>query len=322
MREPAITVVIPALNAGGDIADTLTSVRRQTFENWQAIIVMDGGSTDDTAEIVRNFSRSDSRFRLIQQDERGIAAARNRAIAEARGEFIAFLDADDVWLPTKLDRQIKLFESGHRIDVAFTNFYYWDGQKDSEPFYGPNRPLPSGNVDEKIIYSISRFCPTMSVHLMRKRTLEAAGLFDPDEPTVEDWDLWLRMAERGLWVAGISEPLARYRQWPGNATKQKLKCARANVLALLRNRERSARADLRRHYTRALPIHKCNVELIRTRELIEARTGGVPRQILRAWQANPRKVKWLLRSGLAAWPDFLGGRYFKGMVYRKITDRY
>jgi hypothetical protein len=222
----------------------------------------------------------------------------------------------------KLEKQIKLFESGQRIDVAFTNFYYWDGQKDSKPFYGPGRPLPSGNLDEQIVYSISRFCPTMSVHLMRKKTLAEAGLFDANEPTVEDWDLWLRMAEHGLWVAGISEPLARYRQWAGNTTKQKLKCARANVLALMKNLDLSKRADLRRHYARALSIHKSNVELIRTRELIEARTDGVARQILRAWRSNPRKIKWLLRSGLAAWPDSLGGRYFKGMVYRKIVHRY
>jgi len=162
----------------------------------------------------------------------------------------------------------------------------------------------------------------MSVHLMRKKTLEESGLFDASELTVEDLDLWLRMAERGLWVAGLSEPLARYRQWAGNTTKQKLKCARANIDALIRNRDRSQRTDLRRHYARALPIHRCNVELIRARELIEAQSGGVARQILRAWQANPREIKWLLRSGLVAWPNALGGRYFKEQVYRKIVQRY
>jgi glycosyltransferase involved in cell wall biosynthesis len=197
MREPIITVVIPARNAGQVIADTLASVRQQTFKDWEAIIVIDDGSTDDTAEIVRQFAKTDPRFLLIHQHQPGIAAARNRAIAEARGEFIAFLDADDVWFPEKLEKQIKLFEPDRRLDVAFTNFHYWDGQKDAEPFYGANRPLPSGNIDERIIYSISRFCPTMSVHLMRKKTLVDAGLFDATELTIEDWDLWLRMAMAG-----------------------------------------------------------------------------------------------------------------------------
>jgi hypothetical protein len=101
-----------------------------------------------------------------------------------------------------------------------------------------------------------------------------------------------------------------------------LKDARANVDVLIKNRHLTKRPDLRRQYSRALPIHKCNVELIRARELIDAQTGGVARQILRAWQANPRKIKWLLRSALAAWPNALGGHYFKGKIYRKILQRY
>jgi len=322
MPDPAITVVIPALNAGKVIAETLASVCQQTFPHWEALIAIDDGSTDDSADIVRQFSQRDSRFQLIHQTERGVSAARNQAIARGKGEFIAFLDADDLWLPEKLEKQIKLFESGQRIDVAFTNFHFWDGEKDSEPFFGPHRPMPAGNLDQEIILSISRLCPTMSVQMMRKETLEAAGLFDAKLRKAEDWDLLLRLAESELWVAGVSEPLVRYRQWAGNGTKEKLKDARANVDVLIKNRHLTKRPDLRRQYSRALPIHKCNVELIRARELIDAQTGGVARQILRAWQANPRKIKWLLRSALAAWPNALGGHYFKGKIYRKILQRY
>jgi glycosyltransferase involved in cell wall biosynthesis len=173
MPDPAITVVIPALNAGKVIAETLASVCQQTFPHWEALIAIDDGSTDDSADIVRQFSQRDSRFQLIHQTERGVSAARNQAIARGKGEFIAFLDADDLWLPEKLEKQIKLFESGQRIDVAFTNFHFWDGEKDSGPFFGPHRPMPAGNLDQEIILSISRLCPTMSVQMMRK---EGRGL--------------------------------------------------------------------------------------------------------------------------------------------------
>jgi glycosyltransferase involved in cell wall biosynthesis len=322
MAEPTITIVIPALNAGKVIAETLTSAQQQTFKDFEALVVIDTGSTDDTAQITQRFCEGDARFQLVYDDQHSIAAARNRGITQGRGEFIAFLDADDVWMPTKLEQQIKLFATGERLDVAFTNFYFWDGHTESEPFFGPNRPMPEGNIDQQIIESINRLSPNMSVHLMRKKTMVAAGYFDATEHTIEDWDLWLRMAERGLLVKGVAEPLARYRQWAGNATKQKLRVARANVEVLRKNRERSRRADLRALYDRALRWHRGNAAMIEAREKIEQQSGGVPRQILRAWQANPKEIKWLVRAGLTACPTVLGGDYFRNKIYGNILQRY
>ena len=103
---PRVSVIIPAYNAGRTIDAALQSVFAQTFRSFE-IIVVDDGSTDDTADRVEAWG---SRVMLHRQKNAGPAAARNRAIASARGEFLAFLDADDVWLPTKLARQVSYFE--------------------------------------------------------------------------------------------------------------------------------------------------------------------------------------------------------------------
>ena len=104
-----VSVIVPSYNASRYIRETLESVLGQTYSSFE-VIVVDDGSTDDTAAIVADYSRRDSRIRLVSQPNGGVGAARNRAIAEASGEFIAPLDADDVWYPEKLQKQVASLE--------------------------------------------------------------------------------------------------------------------------------------------------------------------------------------------------------------------
>ncbi len=102
---PLVTVVIPAYNREKFLPETIESVRTQTFQDWELIIV-DDGSTDDTATIVSQLSKTDHRIRYIWQQNSERAVARNRGIKESRGAYIAFLDSDDLWLPNKLEKQV------------------------------------------------------------------------------------------------------------------------------------------------------------------------------------------------------------------------
>src|SRR5256714_13067953 len=112
---PTISVIMPAFNAAPHIRQSIQSVLAQTFDNWD-LIVVDDGSTDETATLAGSFS--DSRIRCVRRENGGQAAARNTGIVNTHGEFIAFLDADDLWLPAKLDRQLDVARRT-RADVVY-----------------------------------------------------------------------------------------------------------------------------------------------------------------------------------------------------------
>jgi glycosyltransferase involved in cell wall biosynthesis len=323
MPRPLISIVIPAFNVSSVVAQTLLSVQGQTFSDFEAIIV-DDGSTDDTATIIRRFCDIDSRFHFISQSHAGASAARNAAIEQAGGEFIAFLDADDVWFPEKLFRQIELFRKDPRANYVFTNFFMWDGERDLSIWYPEDKFLPEGDVGRELVFNISNVCAaSMSTAMVRREMFCKAGLFDSELVIGEDWDLWLRMAEHGLWVCGTCEPLARYRRWSGNVTNQKLKSAEANVFVLEKNLRATRRAELRPLYRCSLAFARSKVELIRASQLLlKAEPDAVPRAIWKAWCAYPRRLKWLMWYVLAAWPEFLGGCITKRIVHDKLKRKF
>ena len=113
---PLVSIVTPVFNCGSVLADTLESARAQTFRDFEVIIV-DDGSTDDSAAVARRFCEMDPRFSLVQQSNAGVSAARNTAIPRARGEWIAFLDGDDIWFPEKLAVQMRLSREDPRANL-------------------------------------------------------------------------------------------------------------------------------------------------------------------------------------------------------------
>src|ERR1700722_20075762 len=140
MSEPLISVIIPAFNSASTLAESLQSVQAQTFKNFEAIIV-DDGSTDETPDIARGFCAADSRFTLIRQPNGGVSAARNNGLGRARGEWVAFQDADDVWFAEKLERQLELTRQHPDANFIFTNMYFWDGARDLYPTYDARKRL-------------------------------------------------------------------------------------------------------------------------------------------------------------------------------------
>nr|WP_240518980.1 glycosyltransferase family 2 protein [Leptolyngbya sp. BC1307] len=193
---PLVSVIIPAYNAETFIAKTLASVIAQTYRRLE-ILVVDDGSSDRTVEIVRQFSQQDSRIRLLQQPNAGVAAARNLAIKSAQGEFIAPVDADDIWYADNIAEQVQTMQrAGPNVGLV----YSWSVDIDEEnQLTGGFRAAEiSGDVYTTLIGH--NFIGNASATMMRRSCLEQVGSYSPSfraqqAQGCEDWDLYLRIAE-------------------------------------------------------------------------------------------------------------------------------
>lgn len=190
-----VSVIVPVYNAEAHIAEALNSVFAQTYRPLE-IIVIDDGSTDRTPEIVKSFPE----VRYILQHNGGPSVARSRGLAAAQAEYVAFLDADDIWDPTKLSEQIAIMERHPEAGLVFADMRHFDERNEPQPsmfakygftadFFGSESRVK--NPVRKLVQA--NFIPTSSV-LARKRVIMQTGGFDEQFRKAEDWDLWLRMA--------------------------------------------------------------------------------------------------------------------------------
>jgi glycosyltransferase involved in cell wall biosynthesis len=230
MSEPdLVTVIIPAFNAARTIDETLRSVRSQTHRRLE-ILVVDDGSVDATAQIVRSHATEDRRIRLIQQPNSGVAAARNRAIAEATSDYVAPIDADDLWRPDKIEKQLaRLHRDGETVALV----YAWSAviDENSRIVAAVPGPTHTGNVVGKLFGG--NFPGNGSTVLMRKAAVIEAGGYDPSlrarsAQGVEDWQLYFRMATSHEFSV-VPEYLTGYRK---TATGMS-----ADLLQMLRSRD-------------------------------------------------------------------------------------
>ena len=212
---PTVSVVVAAYNAERFLADALDSVAAQTAPPLETVVV-DDGSTDRTAEIAE---RHPVGARLVRQENAGSAAARNRGIAEARGALVAFLDADDLWLPHKLDRQIAaLGRTGARW--CYTDARFVDAETGHTlGRWSDTHPAPEGDVARALLGGNFITVPTV---LAERTVLDAVGGFPETLPgrasISEDWALWLRVAIDHA-VAYVDEPCAAIRQHAARKTE-------------------------------------------------------------------------------------------------------
>jgi glycosyltransferase involved in cell wall biosynthesis len=209
---PLVSIIIPAYNAERFIGETLRSVLLQTYQNIE-IVVVDDGSTDDTAAIVRQFAEQDQRIILIQQSNTGVAAARNCAIRHSHGEFVAPIDSDDIWYPHKIEKQVECFLHAS-ADTGLV--YTWSAHIDEEGCLtgGYNAGDREGSVLVDLVYR--DFIGNGSVPLIRRTYLDVVGgynksLRDRGAQGCEDWELALRVAERYKFLV-VAEFLVGYRQ--------------------------------------------------------------------------------------------------------------
>jgi glycosyltransferase involved in cell wall biosynthesis len=208
--------VIPAFNAAAFIERTIDSVLTQGFDDLE-VIVVDDGSSDDTGDVVSALGAS---VTLVPGPGRGVSSARNAGVRLSKGEYIAFMDHDDLWEPGKLRRQVEALDADPRAGLVFTQARLVEGGTLTRVF--PEIPDDGSFIDkayENLVHE--NYVPMSSVMVRRDALpgLDGAGPFDPELHLSEDWDLWLRIAERHK-IVFIPEPLTRYVIVPGRATER------------------------------------------------------------------------------------------------------
>lgn len=194
---PVVSVIIPSYNRAAFLREAIDSVLQQTERDFELLIV-DDGSTDDTETLCSSYG---GRLRYLYQSRRGVSAARNLGIQNARGQLVAFLDSDDLWAPHKLARQVEWMAAHSAIKLCHTN----------EIWIRRGRRVNQKKIHQKAggwIYPLClpRCVISPSAALMRRELFEQVGWFDESLPICEDYDLWLRVAAR-FEVGFIDEPL-------------------------------------------------------------------------------------------------------------------
>lgn len=215
-RKPEVSVIMPVFNGADHIAESIGSVIRQTHKNWE-LIVSDDGSTDETLEVVSRFVSEDKRVFVCSGGRRqGPGAARNVGLGEARGRWIAFLDADDLWLPTKLERTL---EHSRRLGSALTFTSY-------RKAHFPNWQAGSEvKVPETLTYRellLSNVVNTSTV-ILDRHALPDFRWSETHKP--EDFVAWLDILRDGLIAQGLDEPLTVYRRPTKSESSNKAKLA-------------------------------------------------------------------------------------------------
>jgi glycosyltransferase involved in cell wall biosynthesis len=240
--EGLVSIIVPAFNQERWIAETLDSICEQDYQNWECIVVNDG-STDTTAEIVERYVAFDSRFRLITQDNSGVSTARNRGLLASRGQYIQFLDGDDILLPEKLAMQVKDMEqtssdvsicavkmTWHKVDSAGV-----DGKILFPPAITElDDPFQSFLAHWEVDYVVPIQAFFLRAIPLRKNNLE----FNPSLYSHEDWDFWLQLMACKPVVSATDSVLAIYRVHGDGVTANRYRCWKGYLQSLAIQRER------------------------------------------------------------------------------------
>lgn len=212
---PLISVIIPVFNGEKTILETIESVLNQTFTDIE-LIVIDDGSRDSTLSVVSKVR--DPRLKIFSYTNAGVANSRNRGLSHASGKFVAFLDADDLWTPDKLEAQLKALMENPQAAVAYSWVDYID--QSGKFFRAANRVAITGDLYEKML--VNSVLENGSNPLIRKQAFAEVGGFNQEFSPADDWDMWLRLSARYHFVA-VPAPQILYRMSPCSASSNVLK---------------------------------------------------------------------------------------------------
>jgi len=200
MSEPAVTAIVPAYNAGATLRASVQSVLQQTRSDFEVIIV-DDGSTDATPEIGRRLADGDGRIQVHRQANQGLASARNAGIRQAATRYVAFLDSDDLWMPTFLEETIKALDRDPGAGFAYTDGFVLDDEsrriRRSTVMARQRPPVPPPSTARGFLRELVERNFVLAEATVRRSTLDHVGVFDQRLPAAEDYELWLRIVSRG-----------------------------------------------------------------------------------------------------------------------------
>lgn len=218
-EKPFISVITPAYNSERFIEDAIRSVLKQTYTHWEMIIV-DDGSTDRTPDIIEPYLKQDHRIKLIKLDKNsGPAVARNTAFKRAQGRYLAFLDADDQWMPEKLEKQLKFMQE-RQIAFSFTKYIKVkeDNMESDSVVSIPDQVTYRQLLKHNVIGCLTVMLDTDMIGEVRMVNMRSR----------QDYALWLTLCKQGFTAYGLQEILAKYRVRANSISSNKLKMAKQN----------------------------------------------------------------------------------------------
>ncbi len=303
-EEPTFSVLLAFFNERDRVATAIESVQAQTYADWE-LLAVDDGSTDDSAEIVARYAFRDSRIRLVRRPHGGVSAARNAGIAAARGRYCALLDADDAWLPGKLERQLPLLDER---TVVFSDAWVEEEGRRFRWARRVNQPdgvFPRGDVFDDLVRQ-DFVC--VSTTVVPTRLIRDIGSFDETVAISQDWDLWLRLSLAGVPFEYAQEPLAVYQVRAGSLSSDD-EALRADAVQVLRLLCAKASGVRRRTAERRLKLARRELEVyLRKRAWLAAAAGdtrSARRDLAKSLKSNPRSPRALTGILLALVPPLL-----------------
>jgi GT2 family glycosyltransferase len=285
---PTVSVVMPAFNAAGYVDTAITSVLRQTLRNLE-LLVVDDGSSDETAAVVARRVTEDRRVYLFRQANAGPGPARNTGFQAGRGRFFAFLDSDDAWTPTFLERQVALLESRPDVDVVFGNAWCRGGPRDGQPA----RPT----VPDPRRLRLTDLLADDSLHFImavfRREVVDRVHGFDPRFLTNEEYEMWLRAGLAGCTFARNPEPLGWYTCRPDSLSSSDVRMLEGALRVLAHARPSLAVGSAERAtLDRSAARYEADLAAARVRDSLARRDTSDARRYLAA--LHERRGGWLL----------------------------
>jgi glycosyltransferase involved in cell wall biosynthesis len=312
---PAVSVIVPAYNVAAYVRAALESVLAQTFTDLE-VLVVDDGSTDETPAIAAEFCARDARFRLIQQDNRGLAGARNRALGHAAGEFFALLDSDDVWDPRFVEEQIAIMRARPDVSIVTGNARFLGSRLDGLAA----RPYPDTRPDPDLALILGDEEAVFIMSVFRRTVYEGIGGFDETMRTNEDYDYWIRAAAAGFIFARNDRPLGCYRRRDDSLSASEERMLRgilrvyAKAAPLVADRPRE-RAIVERQ------VERFEQQLLRAEARTAIETSDFRRAVsrLEALQARSPAVSIAVARMMAQWTPSLLARAYKFRRQRQLA---
>jgi glycosyltransferase involved in cell wall biosynthesis len=234
LTNPLVSIVIPAYNAEKYIAETINSVIYQTYPNWELIIVIDGAK-DGTEDVIKTFL-GDTRIRYISKKNTGVSDTRNVGIKQTKGRYIAFLDADDVWMPENLELKIQILETNKNTAWVYSNMYEAD---ENMNITGEAKSGREDNILDNILLWEGEVVPGPCSNIIISRDcIEKGILFDPLLSTAADQDFCIQLAANGFQGKHIKAPLWKYRIL-GNSMSRNLKVMESDHIYVYKKANRN-----------------------------------------------------------------------------------
>jgi glycosyltransferase involved in cell wall biosynthesis len=213
---PTVSINLCCYNSEKFLEETLRSIFSQTYIDWELVIINDG-STDSTENIINKYIDQGYPIIYHRQKNHGLGHSRNEAIKRSRGQYIAFIDHDDIWLPAKLEKQLPLFNDPD-VDLIYANYYQMNEDAGTRQI-GSHAPQPRGNVFRSFL---KHYPVNLQTVVVRKSSLEKlGGLFDPALNMAEEYDLFMRLLRNGK-ADYLDTPVAGYRIHEGMGSIQKI----------------------------------------------------------------------------------------------------